>query len=313
MQPRWLAKIDAFCKKYLNKIHLPLIGMGLYDFLKVFFHGLGEGIFGIRAAAVSYSLFLSLFPFLIFLFALIPHLGIGVYLEDALKQLLTQVFPENQTTHASYHKQLIDSLEIFKKKDSTLLSTGIGLSILFTTNGVNALITGLNYSFHTPEKKPFFRQYLTAFMLTLILTSLFITVLYIVYQSSNLKDIIKNGQLLYIDNYSDIIAFGLAGTLIVALFFLGAILIYKLGPKTHLSFKGVIPGAILATVLFVLIFKGFTAYLAYFATYQTLYSSLGTFLAVMLWIYLNVVVLLIGFELNVALYVTRMKKESKLA
>ncbi|APD05768.1 UPF0761 membrane protein [Flavobacteriaceae bacterium UJ101] len=302
MESNWTENnFFRFIKKTLNHIKIPgLHGLGLYDLLKIFIEGLINGFIGPRAAAVSYSLFMSLFPFVIFLFSLLPQFELADDLQRVFEQtVLARIFPDNSAN-------LTTSLDsILGEKNLTILSTGFLLSIIFTTNGINALISGFNLTYHKLEKRHFIRQYFIALILTIIFTLLFILMLFIIYYASPLSRYIEERQMRYISNYSDLISGGLASTLTIATFFLGVSLLYKYGPKTKFSFKEILPGAIFATLLFILSFWGFGVYIKYFAQYKTLYNSLGTILILMLWIYINVIIILTGFELNATFYVTK--------
>lgn len=294
-------KFFRFIKKTLNRIKIPgLHGLGLYDLLKIFIEGLFKGFIGPRAAAVSYSLFMSLFPFVIFLFSLLPQFELANDLQYIFENdVLTRLFPDNSTN-------ITTSLNnILGEKNLTILSTGFLLSIIFTTNGINALISGFNLTYHKLQKRHFVQQYLIALILTVIFTLLFILMLFIIYYASPLSRYIEEKQIGYISDYSDLISAGLASSLTISTFFLGVSLLYKYGPKTDFSFREILPGTIFATLLFILSFWGFGVYIKYFAQYQTLYNSLGTILILMLWIYINVIIILTGFELNATFYVTK--------
>ena len=61
------------------------------------------------------------------------------------------------------------------------------------------------------------------------------------------------------------------------------------------------PGAVLATILAVLTSLGFTYYINNFSSYNKIYGSIGTLIVVMIWLYINSLILLIGFELNASI------------
>ncbi len=284
----------------LNTIKIPgLNGLGLYDLLKEFIRGLKKGLIGPRAAAISYSLFMSLFPFVIFLFSLLPLFELSddlIYIFE--NKVLTRLFPDNSASIA-------DSLsDIIGDKNLTISSTGFFLSIIFTTNGINALINGFSTTSHKLEKRNILKQYFISLFLTIIFTLLLILLLFIIYYSSPLSKYIEEKHFGYLSSYSGLISTGLAFLLSIVTFCFGVSLLYKIGPKTKFSFNEIIPGTILATILFIISAYGFGYYLQHFAQYKTLYSSLGTILILMIWIYINVTIILTGFELNVTLYKT---------
>jgi len=65
------------------------------------------------------------------------------------------------------------------------------------------------------------------------------------------------------------------------------------------------PGATLATILAILTFSGFAFYINHFGTYNKLYGSIGTLIVIMIWMYLNTLILLIGYELNAAIALSK--------
>jgi membrane protein len=88
---------------------------------------------------------------------------------------------------------------------------------------------------------------------------------------------------------------------IILLFFLCISFIYRHAPAVHKKWKFINPGSILATFMMIAFTMGFSYYVANFGNYNQLYGSIATILMVMLLIYFNSLVLLIGFELNVSI------------
>jgi membrane protein len=88
---------------------------------------------------------------------------------------------------------------------------------------------------------------------------------------------------------------------IFLLFFAAIALIYRYAPAVHKKWRLINPGSILATLLMILFTMGFSWWVNHFGNYNELYGSIGTILIIMLLIYFNSLVLLIGFELNVSI------------
>ncbi|MEI8007072.1 MAG: YihY/virulence factor BrkB family protein, partial [Bacteroidota bacterium] len=72
-------------------------------------------------------------------------------------------------------------------------------------------------------------------------------------------------------------------------------------PSRNERFRFITAGSTLSTLLIVISTQGFNFYMDNFSRYNALYGSIGTLLVVMLWIYSNAFVLLIGFELNASI------------
>ena len=77
--------------------------------------------------------------------------------------------------------------------------------------------------------------------------------------------------------------------------------IYYLAPAKRQRFRFFSAGSTLATILSLITSLGFDFYVNNFSNYNALYGSLGTLIVVMLWIYFNGIILLIGFELNASI------------
>jgi len=88
---------------------------------------------------------------------------------------------------------------------------------------------------------------------------------------------------------------------VILLLFLAISFLYYLAPAKRSDFKFISPGSTLATLLFVLTSLGFSAYVNNFGQYNKLYGWIGTLMVILIWLYLNSIALLIGFELNVSI------------
>ncbi|MCH8331638.1 MAG: YihY/virulence factor BrkB family protein, partial [Bacteroidetes bacterium] len=97
---------------------------------------------------------------------------------------------------------------------------------------------------------------------------------------------------------------------ILLLFFNGISLIYYFGPSIKKRFKWFSAGSSTATVFSIMISLAFTFYVNNFGQYNKLYGSIGTLFVIMLWFYLNAMVLLIGFELNSGIAVIKARAGS---
>ncbi|MCK7494136.1 MAG: YihY/virulence factor BrkB family protein [Comamonadaceae bacterium] len=87
----------------------------------------------------------------------------------------------------------------------------------------------------------------------------------------------------------------------VGLLFLAISFLYWLAPAKRSDFRFFSPGSIVATALFILTSIGFTAYVNAFGQYNKFYGGVGTLMVILVWLYLNSMALLIGFELNVSI------------
>jgi membrane protein len=306
------AKLIVLGKSIFNKITIPvkhikipgLRGMSLYDVLEMYITGIAKGALATRAGAISYSFFMSLFPFILFVLNLLPIITFIEYEADVLP-FLEDVLPSS--TVAVFENTIAN---IFEKERVGLLSTSFIFSMFLMANGVNALFSGFQNSYHTKINANFIKQYITAFCVALLLALfLFLAVIAIplveVYVIQNLEDygLISN----------ELIGMQVAKYIIFTLMFYTIIaMFYYFGAPEKNSRKYFTPGAALSTVLFLVTTYLFGVYVENFAQYNELYGSIGAILILMLYIWLNSNILLLGYELNASLLTLKRKVENKL-
>lgn len=287
--------------KIFKKIKVPgLEGMSLYEVLEMYVIGIVQGALTSRAGAVAFSFFMALFPFALFVLTLIPYVPIENF-DMIFMEFVNQALPP-QTSEA------VDTVlnDIAKNRYGGLLSFGFVLSIFLMTNGINSLFGGFEYTYHKLQTRSILRQYLVSLVVSLILALLlFLTVGVIIYLEIAINNLVKQGymsdDLFWIQTGRYIIVFLMLFTT-VAMF-------YYLGTKEGKNISFFSPGAVLTTLLIIVNFRIFAIYVKRFAQYNELYGSIGTLLILMLFIWLNSIILLLGFELNAAMI--RLKKRNK--
>ena len=89
--------------------------------------------------------------------------------------------------------------------------------------------------------------------------------------------------------------------ILVAMYFFTISFIFYLGPAKASKFRFISAGSSLATFLALMATIGFNFYVQNFSSYNALYGSIGTLLILLVWIYFNSIILLIGFELNASI------------
>ncbi|UMB54973.1 YihY/virulence factor BrkB family protein [Lutibacter sp. A64] len=282
----WLVKLG-------KKIIIPgLHGMSLYDVLEMYVIGILKGALTSRAGGIAFSFFMALFPFILFILTLIPYVPIEGFQEDFLV-MIEQLLPPN--TAETVHDVIED---IANNRYGGLLSFGFVASIFLMTNGVNAILGGFEYSYHVTEMRSIIRQYFISMIMSIVLSLILVaTVAIILYFEIGINDLkakgwvedevfwIEKGQFLFF----------------VLLVFISVSLLYKYGTKEVKYFSFFTPGSILTTLLTIVMFKLFSIYVLKFATYNQLYGSIGTLLVLMLFVWLNAIILLLGFELNASI------------
>ena len=285
-----------------KKIKIPgLEGMSLYDVLEMYFIGIIEGALTTRAGGIAYSFFMAIFPFLLFVLTLIPFLPIEGA-QEGLLSIISDVLPPK--TFEAVDSVLVD---IIKNQYGGLLSFGFIGSIFLMTNGVNAIFGGFEYSYHVKEVRNVFRSYFIAMLVSIVIVAfLLVTVTLIIFFELILKDMVTLG---WLERNLIWIQLG-RGIIFLTMIFLTVSMLYHYGVREGKHSKFFSPGAVFTTILSILTFYLFGYYVNEFAKYNELYGSIGTLLILMLFIWLNAIILLLGFELNASIYSLRRRNKT---
>jgi len=290
-------------EKYSRKLVIPgFDGMPLHDVAVFFIHGLQKGALSMRAAAFSYNFFLALFPAIIFFFTIIPYIPIAGF-QDNLLELMQSFIPKK--AYEAVQETLFD---IVKRPRGGLLSVGFIMAMYFSTNGIHSLIEAFNQSRHTTETRTWFKQRLISIVLVIILSLLVIIAIVLITLGPVALDFLVKHDMLK-DKFSYYLL--IAGKWIIssAMLFYAFSFLYYLAPAAQSRFRFISPGSTLSTILTILASVGFNFYVNSISRYNSLYGSIGTLIIVMVWIFFNAMIVLIGFELNVS--IMNAKRKSK--
>lgn len=285
----------AFVRIACKRIKIPgSDGLSLYDLSIFFFNGLMQRSITSRAAALSFTFFLALFPAIIFFFTLIPYIPIKGF-QDTLMITLQNILPK-----AAYENALTTIVDIVKRQHGGLLSIGFIAALYFSTSGINGIMNAFNESVHVKETRTMLKQKLIAILLVIILSILIVIAISLITAgSASLSHLVKEGYLEKGFKFYTLMV--VKWIIVVALFFFIVSFLYYLAPSKHSRFRFISAGSTLATVLFILTSIGFNFYISHFAKYNKLYGSIGALIIILMWIYINAFVLLIGFDLNASL------------
>jgi len=285
-----------FIVRQSRHIRLPLFdGLSLYDVLRFFFRGIYEGSVTTRASSIAFSFFLALFPGIIFLFTLIPFIALAIDgFQEQVFETLSNIMPPDTY---EVTKSTID--DILTQKRGDLLSFSFFLALFLATNGTQSLMTNFTNSWHNIGYRNFWMQYLMSLGLTIVLSLLLLFGIVIVILSEDFVEywvIYSNLEFDFLD-YSKFYAIS-RSLVLVAIVLISISLIFYIGPTKRKVWRFISPGSILATTLIIVSSLGFEYYVANFSQYNKLYGSIGTLMVIMLWIYINAIGLILGFELN---------------
>lgn len=266
---------------------LPLYTVGSF-----FFKEIGKDSLVNKASSLAYNFMLALFPAIIFLFTLIPFIPKRIGFQKQLMEFIQLILPGD-----AYNAFEATLNEIVNKQNGGLLSFGFLLSLFFATNGVHSLMMAFNKSSLIIETRTWFKQRLIAVVLTVLIAFSVIVCITAMF--------IGEYALNYINNHLDIegnfIKYMIQLTrwsLLGVLYFVTISILYRYGPAHAKKWHFFSAGSCLATILAFLTILGFSFYINNFSSYNKVYGSISVLIVLMIWLYLNSLILLIGFELN---------------
>ena len=266
-----------------------------YDLLEMYVIGIVKGTLSSRAGSISFSFFMALFPFLLFVLNLIPFIDSIIPIQNFDETVLSymELFIPKETQ--GFFSDIFN--DIRNKPRGGLLSSVFFLSVILTANGVSSIFVGFEVSYHVKLERNFFRQYIYALAVSVLLALLLLTAVVIFfyfefYILQNLNNLIPN-EINWIRISQGLFFSFLTYISVSILYYFGTIE----GKKTRFFS----PGALMTTLLFLLTTYGFGIYIDNFSTYNQLYGSIGALLIFLLYIWMNATILLLGFELNATL------------
>ena len=244
--------------------------------------------------AVAFNFTLSVFPAIIFLFTLIPYFPIE-NLDQKVLDLMGQVLPD--TIYREFSATIND---IVSRPRGGLLSLGFMLAFYAATNGMMSLMAAFNRAYRTTDRRSFIKTRLIATALTsLLVFALVIAVVVVIVGNVVLNWLVRHDIWGFLnDDITYFLISALQYGVTFALFFVAISMIYYGAPAIHKRWRFFSAGSVIAAVLSILVTHFFSYYISNFASYNRLYGSIGTLIALMLWFFLLSFIILLGFEIN---------------
>lgn len=294
--------------RVLKTIKLPALeGLTLYYFLRLYAKGVVKGAVTSRASAIAFSFFTAIFPFLLFIIILIPYIPVDGF-EKEFREFLDSILPPQ--TSEFFFQNIFQN--IYTDGNAGLISTVFILALLLMANGISALFSGFESSFHQQLTRTIVKQYLYSIGVALILTFLLILTIAILgyFELYVIKRVLyeldKQG---YETQAEGIMMFAVAKYIFfVIMVYLATATLYYFGTKEGRHSKFFSAGALLTTILIMVFSYLFGIYVTYFSTYNELYGSIGALLILLFYIWLNSNIMLLGFELNAT--IMRLKRQN---
>ena len=254
------------------------------------FQKINEADCSAHAAAMAYYFLFAVFPFFLFLTTVIgylpiPHL-LDYVLHSAQRMLPSQAFDLLQDNIRA----------LFSNKKQGLLSLGFVLALWASSNAVVAVMSAMNKLYLVKEGRPFWKVRLTALLLVIALSLLFLLALILLMFGT------KIGYLLAVR-----VDFGLFFRVVWDLMLIPVILfllslavatIYFFTPDVEQKWKWISPGSVVAIPSWILVSLGFSYYINNFSSYDKTYGSLGAVIILLLWLYISGFIILCGAVIN---------------
>ena len=287
--------------RFLKKLKLPgLEGLSFYDLLELYVIGIAKGALATRASAIAFSFFMAIFPFLLFVLIIIPYVPIDDFKIEFLV-FLESFLPPN--TSDFFFENIFENID--QSQRGGLLSSVFVLSIGLMANGVNAVFSGFENSYHEQLTRNVFKQYLYALGIALILAFLLIITIVVLgyfqlYVVQGLFNALEHrgyevaSQGLF---WTDVVKY----LFFVLMVYLATATLYYFGTKEGKYSNFFSIGALFTTLLIILTSYFFGLYIENFGQYNKLYGSIGALLILMFYLWLNSNILLLGYELNASL------------
>lgn len=253
------------------------------------------------AAAMAYYLLLALFPFFLFLTTLIGYLPVP----DLLEFILTTI---GNLLPAQVFELVQDNIKkLFANKKGGLLSIGILLALWTSSSSVTSIMNVMNRLYEVKEGRPFWKIRLTALLLVIGLSILFLLSLLLLMFGPKIGSFIADfthlGQMFEI-------AWNITMVPVILLLLLLAVaVIFYFTPDVKQDWKWISPGSVFTIPAWVLTSLAFSYYINNFGSYDKTYGSIGAVIVLLLWLYLSGFIILIGAEINAV--VEHSSKEGK--
>lgn len=261
------------------------------QFVKLLYKRFQQDEITALSAQMTYYLILSFFPFLIFLITLITYTPL---LTEASLYPLSNILPQE-----TYFLIMEVAMEVIYSRSLTLLSFGMVTSLWAASNGMGAILRGINKAYNQVDHRSIIGHRLLSLGLTIgfiivLLTTFILLVLGRGWASRLFRLLGFSPYFLQVWDY---IRYGIS-LLIMWLVFTA---LYRYGPHRPTSFREVLAGSTFAIIGWVGISLIFSFYVERFANFTYMYGSIGGVFVLLIWLYISSIILLLGAEINAVL------------
>lgn len=240
------------------------------------------------SSQLAYGLLFAFFPFIIFLMTIVGYSDIGT--NDIMNNLKILIPRE------AYDLANKTISEVVNSKKGGLLSISIVLALWSASSGFNAVIKGLNKAYNEKESRSIIRVQLISLAFTFAMVIVvMLSVFMIIFGETNSYLLIKwfglsnNFKIIW-----EFIKYIFSAAVMISVFSA----LYKFAPCKEHSIREVIPGALFASLGWIIASLSFSFYINNFGNYSRFYGSIGAVIVLMLWLFITAIVIILGGEIN---------------
>lgn len=291
----------------LKKIHFGDPDKNLYDVGRIFLIQLKKDDIIERAGSMAFNFTIALFPLILFLLNLIP------YLQDIFPYITTQnilTFIQEILPLEVYSQSENTIMDIVSKPRQSMLSLGFFFALFASTQGVMSMMNSFNSVYQTKDNRGFLMSrgiavsIVMVLALTVITASIVMIVGGVLIRRLDEMQVFNSGFMIFLFS-------SLKFLILLLMFYITTAFIFRFAPAVHDKWNFFSTGAKLAGLLITLGFYAFSFYLNNFASYNKLYGSIGTLIALMLWLLITSIIVIVCFEVNVSLDLVEENKKRK--
>src|SRR5215204_4930133 len=260
------------------------------------------------AAALAYRGLFGLFPFLLILVVLAGALGLADFLEGAINHASSessQQVPQQLEPVVEQGRKQLQPLEKMveqaqKQAGDDLLFFGVAVALWSISALAGTLTEAFNAAYEVAETRRWWKVSALSLAFGPVLALMVIVSMGLMLIGPGLVE--RIAELVGLDEVFVSLWGWLRFPIALALLAVVLSLVYRFGPDANQRFRSVVVGAALAVVLWAISSMGFSFYLANFANYGLTYGSLGAAVGLLFYLYLCASVVLLGAEVNAAIY-----------
>jgi len=246
----------------------------------------------VYASAISFQALFSLFPFVLFLVALLGFLQLGSFF-DWLQGVALSMVPSQA---AGVVRDVIGALQ---EQQRGLLSFGVAAALWTASAGVRMMMKAMNVAYDVAEGRPAWKLYPLSLIYTVALAAMAIAAAALLMLGPTAMGWIA-GQVGLRDEFVTIWSWLRWPVAFTILTFTIAV-IYHAAPNVRHRFKWISPGALFAVTTWIAASLGFNYYVSNFGNYDAMYGSIGAIIVLLLYFFISAAVLLFGAEINAAI------------